>query len=212
LPYVLLAVVLVGAVVFGLARRDSDSVPAAEREPPQAQAGVDLPPDHPPIGNDDFAENEDQDEDEDEPAITWKVPDAWSNMPNPTAMRIATYRVPRAAGDSDDADVSVTRAGGGTEANIERWIGQFEDPKTKRAERTVRGLTITVVEVSGTYLGGGMMGAAPESKKGWLLLGAIVEAPGTPYFFKLTGPSSSVRAARPAFDALLASVTPADGD
>jgi hypothetical protein len=139
------------------------------------------------------------------------VPDAWKTVPNTSSMRIATYRVPRAQGDTDDADVSVTRAGGGTEANIRRWVGQFDEAgQDKRTEKTVRGLKITTVEVSGTFIGGGMMGGASGPKKGWALLGAIVETPGSPYFFKLTGPAASVRAARPAFDALLTSVTLAD--
>jgi hypothetical protein len=225
-PYIALAVVLAGAAAFAVARRDeapahdvSASAPAAPEPPapadphgtmsppgdPHGAAG--LPADHPPIGPDDKVLP-----DEEEPAVTWKVPEAWKTMPNPSPMRIATYRVPRASGDADDADVSVTRAGGGTEANIERWLGQFDDAgQDKRSQKTVRGLKVTIVEVAGTFLGGGMMGAAPAPKKGWALLGAIVETPGAPYFFKLTGPSASVRAARPAFDALVASITPAGG-
>lgn len=47
------------------------------------------------------------------------------------------------------------------------------------------------------------MGAATGAHAGWALLGAIVEAPEQPYFFKLTGPAATVHAARPAFEALL---------
>jgi hypothetical protein len=144
--------------------------------------------------------------------LTWKVPDAWKTVPSASSMRLATYRVPRAQGDTDDAEMSVTRAGGGTDANIRRWVGQFDEAgQDKRTEKTVRGLKITTVEVNGTFLGGGMMGGTSAPKKGWALLGAIVDAPGSPYFFKLTGPAASVKAARPAFDALLASMTQADG-
>ena len=147
----------------------------------------------------------------DDPAtLTWKVPATWKVLPNPSAMRLATYRVPRAAGDTDDADVSVTRAGGTADANIERWLTQFDGRgKDTRAESTVNGLKVTIVDVSGTYLGSGMTpGAAPASHAGWSLLAAIVEGPGVLYFVKVTGPAASVHAARPAFNALLASVTP----
>lgn len=147
----------------------------------------------------------------DDPAtLTWKVPATWKVLPNPSAMRLATYRVPRAPADSDDTDVSVTRAGGTADANIERWLTQFDARgKETRAESTVNGLKVTVVDVSGTYLGSGMTpGAAPGSHAGWSLLAAIVEGPGVPYFVKITGPAASVHAARPAFDALVASVTP----
>lgn len=126
-------------------------------------------------------------------------------------MRAASYRVPHAAGDSDDADVSVIRAGGSTDANIQRWIGQFQDPgKEKRVEKTVHGLKVTTVEVSGTFAGGGpMMGGSSGPHTGWSLVGAIVETKDSPYFFKMTGPASTVKAARAAFDAMIDSVTPA---
>jgi hypothetical protein len=44
------------------------------------------------------------------------------------------------------------------------------------------------------------------SHPGWALLGAIVETPGSPYFFKMLGPSPSIQTARPSFDRLLASL------
>jgi hypothetical protein len=124
-------------------------------------------------------------------------------------MRLATYHVPRATGDTEDADVSVTRAGGTTDANIERWLNQFDDRgKDTRASRDVRGLKVTIVDVSGTYLGGGMTAGPSEPHPGWALLGAVVEAPGTPYFVKFTGPAATVRASRAAFNALIDSLTP----
>ncbi len=164
-----------------------------------------LPPGHPGMGDPSAAAPSEEGA---EPGLSWKVPAAWKTVPNPSSMRLATYRVPRAAGDTDDADVSVTRAGGGTDANIDRWVGQFEGkPEAKRETKTVHGFKVTEVEVSGTYLGGGMMGGGASSKPGFTLLGAIVEGPGTPYFFKLTGPSASVHGARAAFDAMLAGMT-----
>jgi hypothetical protein len=162
-----------------------------------------LPPGHPAIGGATPATNDDP------ASLTWTAPAAWKVLPNPNAMRLATYQVPRAAGDSDDADVSVTRAGGTPDANIERWLTQFDDRgKDTRTVSTIRGMKITVVDVGGTYLGSGMTpGAAPVSHRGWALLAAIVEGPGVPYFVKITGPAATVKAARPGFDALLASVT-----
>jgi hypothetical protein len=124
-------------------------------------------------------------------------------------MRIATYRIPRAPGDSEDGELTVTRAGGTTEANLQRWLGQFDGSSTNaRAERTVQGLRVTVVSVRGTYLGGGMMQSAPSSPQpSWGLLGAIIETPGSPYFFKMLGPVSTVGATRASFDAMIAGVT-----
>ena len=224
-PVALRAAVLV-AGGYALFRSDSPAPkaeapfpPATEPAPaiepdPHASPGA-LPPNHPPVSGSTSGASAPA-ASADRPAITWKAPITWSTATNPSTMRIATYKVPHAAGDAEDAEVSVIRAGGTTDANIARWVGQFEDAgKDTRTTKTVRGIKITVVEVSGTYAGGGpMMGAATTAPSGhpkWSLLGAVVETPDMPYFFKMTGPTATVRSARPAFDALLESITPSDG-
>jgi hypothetical protein len=70
----------------------------------------------------------------------------------------------------------------------------------------VKGLKITLLEIEGRYMGG--MGRDKQEEDGWALLGAIVETPGSPHFFKLTGPKKSVQAAKPELDQLLASLQP----
>jgi hypothetical protein len=125
-------------------------------------------------------------------------------------MRLATYDVTDSAG-GERAEVSVSRAGGSTDANIQRWQGQFVDaPEGRRAEKNVRGLPVTLVEINGTYSSGGMMpGSAPASPHpGWSLVAAIVQTSATSYFFKMIGPAAKVRAARASFDALVDSLSP----
>jgi hypothetical protein len=139
--------------------------------------------------------------------LAWDVPAAWETVANPSPMRKATYKVKRAEGDPEDAEMSVSQAGGSIDANVQRWVGQFE-PKAgadpKRSQRTVGDLKVTVVEVQGTFQSG-MPGMGPaEPKKGWALLGAIVETPaGQSWFFKLTGPEKTVAAAKTDFDKLV---------
>jgi hypothetical protein len=124
-------------------------------------------------------------------------------------MRIATFKIPVAGKDTEEAELSISRAGGSTDANLQRWVGQFEEAgKDTRATRTVRGMKVTTVEVSGTYLGGMMMGGGAAKKPGWSLLGAIVETQGSSYFFKMTGPTATVKNARIAFDGMLDSIAP----
>jgi len=148
-----------------------------------------------------------------EPAsLEWKVPSKWKVVPNPSTMRIATYKVPRSDGDSADAEVSVTQAGGSVQANVDRWIGQFDAAAQKGAKQTkkkIAGLEVTIVEVEGTFSGGMTPGGGEQS--GTALLGAIVATPGMPHFFKMTGPAKTVHDARPDLDALLASMKPASG-
>lgn len=145
--------------------------------------------------------------------LAWKVPPRWQTAANPSSMRLATYKVPHAAGDDADADVSVTQAGGTVEANIDRWIGQFgpEAKKTaKQSTRKIAGFEVTVVEVEGAYNGGMTPSGAADSKAAngkAALLGAIVATPGMPHFFKITGPARTVSSARAELDALLASLS-----
>jgi hypothetical protein len=189
---------------------------AAESLPLTAAGGDDLPPGHPPTTSGDLPPGHPAIDpnapsapgaaaSENATNLTWKVPTRWQVMPNTSSMRIATYRVPRASGDSADADVSVTQAGGAVSANVERWIGQFDaegQKKAKQSTRRVAGFDVTIVEVEGTF-GGGMSGG---SEKGWALLGAIVATPGMPHFFKITGPAHTVASAKAELDTLLASL------
>jgi hypothetical protein len=122
-------------------------------------------------------------------------------------MRAATYGVPPAKGDPEAAECAVfyfgAGQGGGVEANVQRWAGQFEGGKAapQRVE-TLHGLKVTRVELEGTYLSGGMSGPKVP-KAGFKLLGAIAEGREGNVFFKLTGPAKTVEAARKDFEALL---------
>lgn len=216
------ACAIVGAGAFAAGRSTSTTAPTgtaqtmqAEPPPPVAAApqqfddNQELPPNHPPIGNapdDNHGLGAGHDDHGSLPAttITWKVPARWKEMPNTSSMRIATYRVPRAAGENADADVSVMQAGGDLDANIERWIGQFgpdAKSKSKTSKKKIANYNVTIVETEGTY--GGMGGKAEENSG---LLGAIVETPDMPHFFKITGPKKTVQSARAELDELLASI------
>jgi hypothetical protein len=214
----LLAVVAGGSFAAGSAIPMTSAAPvhtsevAAEPEPVE-QPEQQLPPGHPPV--DDTMQGQammgnpgDVPAAEESP-LDWKAPARWQLVPNTNTMRLATYRIPHAPGDTTDAELSITRAGGSPDANAQRWIGQFADDGTrtsKRSTRKVGSLEVSIVEVQGSYSGG--MGKEGASQTRWALLGAIVPAGTTPYFFKLTGPAKSVLAARGEFDALVGSLAP----
>lgn len=128
-------------------------------------------------------------------------------------MRAATYDVPAAAGDSEGGECAVfffgAGQGGGVQANIDRWIGQFQEkPATPPQPRkqVMGGFNVTLIEHGGTYLAGGPMSQSKTPKSGYQLFGAIVEAPEGNVFFKLTGPAKTVKASRAAFEKMLASM------
>jgi hypothetical protein len=147
--------------------------------------------------------------------IDWKVPAAWSTLPGRGSMRLATYGITGHAG-AQDAECAVfyfgPGQGGTTEANLERWVSEFENPKPpERWKRTIGGMTVTRVHVSGTYSShGGSMGAVGETphagQADYGLLGAIVEGPAGSVFFKLTGPAATVAPAAKDFDKMLESM------
>jgi hypothetical protein len=68
-------------------------------------------------------------------------------------------------------------------------------------------VSVQLVEVTGTYEGGMTMTAQPfEPQPDYMLLGAIAAGPDAPWFFKFTGPETTVRAQREAFAKLLGSL------
>lgn len=150
--------------------------------------------------------------------VHWSSPTGWQVAPD-RPMRVVTYRIPAAKGDPEDAECGVfffgAGQGGGVEANLQRWLGQFIQPDgratqqvARRAETSVGSLKVTTVDVGGTY----MFSPTPMSpektpKPGFRMLGAIVQAPEGNVFFKLTGPATTVAAASGDFDALVASLS-----
>jgi hypothetical protein len=147
--------------------------------------------------------------------ISWSVPLEW--MPGPERpMRIATYWVGSGSNRADCAVFFFGPGQGGTvEENINRWIGQFTqtdggDSRDRAAinKETVAEFQVTTIDLSGTYTAsmGGPMSSQKEDRSDYRMLGAIVEAPQGPVFFKLTGPTHVVTAALDEFNQLVQSV------
>jgi len=138
--------------------------------------------------------------------ITWTAPSSWQ-VRGPAPMRVATYAIPPAGGDSEQGELAVfffgSGQGGDVQANLQRWYGQIEQPDGKPSaqvartgERTVNGVKVTTVAVDGTYLAATRPMSQEKTKKpGYRLLGAIAEAPEGAVFFKLTAPKKTAEAA-----------------
>lgn len=146
--------------------------------------------------------------------IRWTAPAGWkAEAARP--MRAATYTIPTAAGAST-AECVVNYfgpgQGGSVPANVDRWTSQLLGADGKAAaakvtKRTVRGISVTVVDTSGAYTGmGGPMAGTSKPVAGYRLLGAIAEGPQGNVFFKLTGPARTIAAQEAAFERLLASI------
>jgi hypothetical protein len=132
-------------------------------------------------------------------------PEKWEWIENAGPMRKAQLKIPGTDGKTSAEVVFFhfgAGGGGGTKANVDRWLGQFQERgdqlKSKVEEVTVRNRKVTYVEAQGTYMSGtpgGPKTAQPDST----LLGAIIESDAGSVFIKLTGPSALAKAAAAEF-------------
>jgi hypothetical protein len=146
--------------------------------------------------------------------LRWTPPAGWKSE-GTAPMRAATYKIPPASGDHEGAECVVyffgAGQGGSVQANIERWNQQVAGSDGKPAtghiqKRTVHGLPVTTIDVTGQYSGmGGPMATAKTSKLGYRLLGAIIENPGGNVFLKCTGPEKTIAANERSFAQLVES-------
>ena len=149
--------------------------------------------------------------------LTWTIPEHWEHVRPASTMRLAQYRVPGTDGDGECVVFYFGAGQGGDPmANAARWAGQFEQPgggssldAMQVTEVEGAHVGVRLVVVTGIYDGGMTMTAAPPEKKAdYMLMGGIVEGPDAPWFFKLTGPETTLRAERNSFVRLLQSVRP----
>jgi hypothetical protein len=144
--------------------------------------------------------------------IVWSYPASWTKQ-HDQPMRVATYVIPAAQGDSSAGECGVfyfgEDQGGDVDANIQRWGSQFEGAtQAEKSAMDVAGMKVTVVRIEGTFLApGGPMMASRGSLPGYKLLGAIVEGPKGMVFFKSTGPAKLIDSAESGFLAMIQSLS-----
>lgn len=133
--------------------------------------------------------------------LQWATPGGWSELPPANSMRIAQWSIPGAT-DGQEAECALFSfpGGGSTEANIGRWIGQFEQPdgasSAERAERMqmrVREVPVTLIQVTGTFLAPDQTMRGPvDPRPDHALFAAIFETTPDPHFLKCTGPRETI--------------------
>ena len=125
------------------------------------------------------------------------VPADWQEQPPKSQFVLGEFSL---TGEGGPARLTLSSAGGGLEANIERWQGQFSrgpnDPEPRQSEITFDGQKGTLVELSGTYTD---MLSAGNPGKNWRMLGVAIPIGPTNFFVKLTGPQATVTAQKDAF-------------
>lgn len=144
--------------------------------------------------------------------IRFDAPADWTSTPpsNPQ-MRRAQLRINATKGDAKPAELVLFAFPGGVgslDMNIERWANQFKDddgnsPKPKIEKRKGKNTEVVFVETAGRYVS---TIPVPVDEPNSRLLGAIVETPDAAFYFKLTGPTKTVEAARAGFEQLIKSI------
>ena len=139
------------------------------------------------------------------PQLKFDVPDGWQTKPPASSMRVAEFVLPRAVSDTADAALTVyffgKGSGGSVQANLDRWIGQMTQPDGRASRDVARtesrtsrgGLSLTIVDITGTYIAEVTPGSSERfNEPASRLIAAVVETPAGAYYVKLTGPALTV--------------------
>src|SRR5438270_9962836 len=127
-------------------------------------------------------------------SFTFSRPTNWEWVESASPMRKAELKVVDIKTNAK-AEVVFYHFGpgsaGGTQANVERWFRQFEEPREKihaQSEEVAVGKhKVTYVSAEGTYKSG-MPGGPQTPMPNYALLGAIIESDEGSVFVKMTGP------------------------
>lgn len=130
--------------------------------------------------------------------LKFQVPDDWKQVElSQFQMGIisAKFEIPSAG---PDVTLTLSRSGGGIEANLDRWRGQVEQSRPEATETiSVAGIDATLVDLEGRFSAG--FGRDPQD--GWRMLGIVVPLADQGYFMKLTGPAGDVETVKEQFKA-----------
>ena len=135
--------------------------------------------------------------------IELKVPSNWKKEAPSNNLRLAQFVIPAAEGDDDTGELVISSfggTGGGVKANVERWIGQFENEGRKA--KVTHGVSpqgkYVMVDISGIYKKpiGPPIRRQTKSVAGSRMMAVILQVEGKGfYFLKLTGLEKTVEAA-----------------
>jgi hypothetical protein len=135
--------------------------------------------------------------------LSFNKPATWKWVDIQPGMRAAQLEIAGEGGKKGEVVFfHFPGGGGGVQANVDRWLGMFEEGKDKINARTDKVKkekgTVTYVQAEGTYLSG-MPGGPKTPQPGTMLQGAIVETPAANVFIRLTGPAALVKSAQADF-------------
>ncbi|MBI2215638.1 MAG: hypothetical protein HYU52_18475 [Acidobacteria bacterium] len=195
----LLTIVLLAAVAAAACSRSETDLPAAPAKG-TSQAG--------PHGGTDpgIGEMTQSASSPSEIAILYELPAGWTRVKPTGKLRLDQASI---SGPGGDAELVVfffgVGGGGGVDANLDMWAELVEGGTPVRSSFEQGVFKVSCIDAAGTVIPSGMTGARQPIPNG-RLLGAVVEGPGGPWFFKVTGPDATVAAQKDAFLGMLRAV------
>jgi hypothetical protein len=127
------------------------------------------------------------------------APESWKRTEPKSPIISYEFAVPKVEGDAQDGRMTVMAAGGGAEANIERWFGQFTQPdgkstkeRSKVEKLKVAGQQVHLVDISGTFDDKPAPRLPGVKREKYRMLGAIIETNEAMFFLKFYGPERTV--------------------
>jgi hypothetical protein len=94
--------------------------------------------------------------------------------------------------------------GGSVQANIDRWVGQFQNGTSDTKQERLGTSDVTFVTATGTFASG-MPGGPTTPLENYGMIAAILPSDQGDVYVKATGPSAAIEAAKPDFKKLITS-------
>jgi hypothetical protein len=128
------------------------------------------------------------------------APAKWQRQQPKTRIVEHEFAIGASKGDPADGRLTVMGAGGGVQANIDRWYGQFTQPdggstqeRAKVKKTQVGGQDVHLVDISGTFRDQRGPVAPVVERPKYRMLAAIIETKSLgDYFIKFYGPEQTV--------------------
>lgn len=129
--------------------------------------------------------------------VTLKVPENWKQAEPTSRLRLAQFEIPAAEGEEGSVELVVSSfggGGGGLQANLPRWVGEFQ--QEGRTLKVTTGKSpqgdYAVVEVAGTHVGPGFNRRAEPLRNARLVAMMLNVPEKGAYFLKVSGPEKTV--------------------
>ncbi len=141
------------------------------------------------------------------------APAGWMRKQPQSSIVEYEFAVKASEGDPVDGRVTVMSAGGGVEANIDRWYGQFTQPdggstrdRAKVSKKKVAGQEVHLVDISGTYKDQRGPVAPAVDRPKYRMLGAILPTRQGTVYIKFYGPQRTVADNEKSFQSMIDSL------